>query len=119
MRVIVIVFAFILFCLFSFACNHSRTDIKIKNELVKDTSQVIYTGKVFRIQQEEAYGYSISNQSKVVINQLFFPAMQGRVIISDSIQADKLMNISLDKIRKGQFPPSLTQTEVLQVINSK
>jgi len=75
-----------------------------------------FSGLVYRIEGTDSFGYIISQNGKKLIQQTFIPAMQGRMPITDSIAANRLMEKSMEKLANGQFPPSLSLKEVLSLL---
>lgn len=55
-------------------------------------------------QQTTGFGYQISRQEKVLINQPFIPAVQGQQTFKDSLQALKTAQLVVKKIERNVFP---------------
>lgn len=55
-------------------------------------------------QVENGWGYSIALKGKVIINQPFIPAVEGRKPFESKSDAAKTGRMVMKKIRKGEMP---------------
>lgn len=56
---------------------------------------------------------------EAVIEQSNYPAIAGNVPLSDSIKAERIALLMINKIANGRFPPTLTVNEVNEIIDDK
>lgn len=96
------------------SCNSSENKVKLTETSTK-RFQSNYSGIVMAL-SDSSYSYQIIKDGKTRIHQRFLPALEGKKPIKDSISAAKLLQISLNKINAGQFPPSLSVSEVRSCI---
>jgi len=64
------------------------------------------------IKTESGWGYQIYQGSKLVINQLNIPAVQGNQSFKNESDAFRVGDFVLNKIRQKQFPPTITIEEL-------
>jgi hypothetical protein len=109
---------FIVIIVLGFSCSPKKENPK---QLLPSSTQQLskYSGQVLRLENTSFYAYQIKKDGKLLINQSFVPAIQGKLPIEDSISAVQLMEISLEKINGGQFPPSLSIQEVKKCLNTQ
>lgn len=109
--------AFILLMALGYSCNSEKGNSQQSfKSPIQQTPQ--FSGQVVRLENTTFYAYQIKKDGKMVINQSFLPAIQGKLPIEDSIWAVRLMQKSLEEITKGQFPPSLSVQEVNNCIGA-
>ena len=110
-------YSFFTFVLLLFvSCNSKQ--IETTSVVAKDSLEIQqYSGQVLQL-NDSAFSYQISKNEKPVIHQKFLPAVQGKMPIRDSLTASKLLQLSLGKINRGQFPPSLSIQEVNNCISN-
>lgn len=65
------------------------------------------TSKVYKVKY--GYGYKIILKDKVLINQNCIPAIQGNMPFCDSLDALKISQIVIEKIKKKEMPTIKTQ----------
>lgn len=105
-------------CVFG-ACSHENESGKKDLHQTQIDSSFTYSGYVYHIKASNAFGYIIRKGQRNLIHQTFLPAMPGRMPMTDSLTAIRLMERSIGKLQNGQFPPSLTLKEVLEVLGQE
>lgn len=60
----------------------------------------------------QGWGYQISHNNSVVINQLTIPAISGRHPFVSEAEATKTAALVVHKLNNGQMPPSVTAAEL-------
>ena len=58
------------------------------------------------------WGYQILKDKKVLINQPTIPVIEGNKAFSSQKEALKVANLVKVKLEKGQFPPSVTKSQI-------
>jgi hypothetical protein len=113
----------ILSILVLFSCENSES----KGTLNHSNDRDVYSGKV----QEPAYtmevtenaefgwGYQLFKDGKLMIDQKHIPAIQGEQGFSSKENAEITGNYILQKIKNGEFPPtvSLQELDSLEVLD--
>lgn len=77
---------------------------KVENEIeqsVEKSFKIIYTDEI-------GWGYQIYDGSKMMINQIHIPAIQGMKGFDSKEKAEKAATYILEKINEGVFPPTVT-----------
>lgn len=62
--------------------------------------------------QNHTFGYDIYSNEKILIKQLTIPGLNGRDGFETKIDAEKIAQLVVDKIRNGKMPPSVTIEEM-------
>jgi hypothetical protein len=70
-----------------------------------------WTYKVMLV-SEGNWGYQLFDAGKMVINQTSIPAVQGILGFDTKEKADKTARFILEKINRGEFPPTISQEEL-------
>lgn len=80
------------------------------SETVKDSTPE-YT--VIAVEQPESgWGYQILQDGKLAIDQKHIPAIQGLKTFSSKEKAEKTANFIVEKMKRGVFPPTVSETEL-------
>ena len=58
------------------------------------------------------YGYDVFSDGKLVIHQKSIPAMPGNEGFKTKADAEKVEKLVIDKIKKGEMPPTVTIEEL-------
>jgi len=104
---------FLLF-LIGFACEQVKEDSdssKAETEFSNKSVEPVYTV----ITEEDAvlgWGYQILKDGKMVIIQKHIPAIQGKKGFNSKEDAEKTAYLTIDKIKKGSFPPTVSIEEL-------
>jgi hypothetical protein len=71
------------------------------------------------VNPDQSYGYQILKDGKLMIDQKNIPAIQGNRGFSSKSDAEKIAYFTIDKIKNGAFPPTISVEELdsLGVIN--
>ncbi len=73
-----------------------------------------FKGKVFRTAQNQ-FGYSVYDKDEnILINQIYIPSIPGNQNFKDSIDAQKVMTLVLNKLNKNQIP-SVTTDDLIEL----
>ena len=67
-----------------------------------------YSYKVI-YEEQTGWGYQVFDGSKMVINQMHIPAVQGIQGFSSHKKAEKTAEYVVNQIEKGNFPPTLSK----------
>lgn len=86
----------------------------------EETKKSEWTYKVV-IVSEGNWGYQLFDRGTMVINQTTIPALQGILGFESKEKADKTARFVLEKINRGEFPPtvSLEELEKLKVLRAE
>ena len=68
--------------------------------------------KVETFQTDIGWGYKVIQKEKTIINQPMIPAINGNRGFADREQANQAGQLVVEKLEKGQFPPSLSLEEL-------
>lgn len=68
--------------------------------------------KVETFKTEIGWGYKVSQKGKTIINQPMIPAINGNRGFATGEEADQAGQLVVEKLEKGQFPPSLSLEEL-------
>ena len=60
----------------------------------------------------KTYGYAISADGKLMIHQASIPAMPGNEGFKTKAAAEKVAQLVIEKIRKGEMPPTIDVEEL-------
>ena len=68
---------------------------------------------------DDAFGYQILKDGKMIIDQPNIPAIQGNRSFSSEADAQKTGDYLITKLKKGIFPPTLSVAEIdsLNILN--
>lgn len=58
------------------------------------------------------FGYMVFGNGNMLIDQPTIPGMPGNKGFADTAQAGKCARLAIDKMRKGQMPPTITSSEL-------
>lgn len=61
---------------------------------------------------DNTWGYDILVNDRLLIHQLSKPSMPGNKGFTTKIQAQKVADLVIEKIRKGEMPPSVSRDEM-------
>lgn len=100
-----IIFIFILACS---EIKEPKKQPKIEEQKQQEHSKYSLEVKEF----ENGWGYVILSDSKPIIIQKNIPSRQGVDGFSTAEKAKKCGGLILNKLQKGLFPPTVTQTEL-------
>ena len=82
--------------------------------VAKDTMDEQISYKLIQ-SKEKSWGYDIYLNGKLFIHQTTIPAMAGNNGFSSSITAERAARLVIEKIKKGEMPPSITVDELKKV----
>ena len=82
--------------------NHVDPTVSTQKSASSFSYKVIY-------EEQTGWGYQIFDGSKMVINQIHIPAVQGIQGFSSQKKAEKTANYVVKQIEKGNFPPTLSK----------
>ena len=92
--------------------------IKEENTEVSESSQTLknseWTYKVVLV-SEGNWGYQLFQNETMVINQTSIPAVQGTLGFETKEKADKTARFVLEKIKRGEIPPTISQEELKEL----
>ena len=66
--------------------------------------------KVFKV--DNGWGYDIMDKDNLLIHQPFIPGASGVHSFETQDEAEKVAGFAILKIKKGIFPPTITQNEL-------
>lgn len=89
--------------------NQPQSD-KVSNNTQKGKRLDNYIVKSFKT--SNGWGYQILKDKKVLINQPTIPVIEGNKAFSSKKEALKVANLVKVKLEKGQFPPSVTKSQI-------
>jgi hypothetical protein len=61
---------------------------------------------------DHTYGYDIYNTEKLMIHQASVPGMPGNKGFKTKVDAEKVAQLVIGKIKKGEMPPTVTTDEL-------
>ena len=73
--------------------------------------QNAFSFQVFSV--ESGFGYDIFRDDTRLIHQPHIPALSGIHPFADSLHASRVAQLMCNKLKAGEWPPSLSQKEVL------
>lgn len=114
MRIFQILFFSVLFL---FSCGQEPNE---STEIIKDDSVTQAKNKetapeftVLTVEYPETgWGYQILQDGKIAIDQKHIPVIQGYKGFTSREKAEKTATFIVEKMKKGVFPPTLTETEL-------
>jgi hypothetical protein len=62
--------------------------------------------------QNSEWGYQLFKDGQLMINQQNIPAIQGNKGFSSKNDAEKIATYILEKVKKGEFPPTISVEEL-------
>ena len=86
---------------------------KVTTNLAADTlvsNQNEYVVKA--IKTETGWGYQVFKGAKLMINQPTIPAIQGNRSFKSKLEASRVGEFVLSKIKQNQFPPTISTEEL-------
>lgn len=91
----------------------SDTDVPTskKESVQTDPKNAEWTYKVILV-SEGNWGYQLFQHGTMVINQTSIPAVQGTLGFDTKEKADKTARFVLEKINRGEIPPTVSQEEL-------
>lgn len=96
------------FCLlWLFACG---------KEAPKTSSSLVWSLRV-TASPHGGYGYEIMENGRARIRQAHVPAVEGLRGFPDSLSARAAGALMIGKIQAGQFPPTLSREEVMDILD--
>lgn len=96
------------FCLlWLFACG---------KEAPKTPSSPVLSLRV-SVSSHGGYGYEIMENGRTRIRQVHVPAVEGLRGFPDSLSARAAGALMIEKIQAGQFPPTLSREEVMNILD--
>ena len=105
---------FLGFVLLQAACFSPESKKEERNSLLlSNLDSSIYTKRILvsdSIQQN--FGYEIFKSGHLYIRQASIPAITGNIFFADSIQANKVADLVLYKLKMGILPPSVSIQEL-------
>lgn len=67
---------------------------------------------IILLNQDKTYGYDILKYGKVMIHQASIPGASGNKGFNNKSNAQKVAALVINKIRKGEMPPTVTKEEL-------
>ena len=108
----------ILSVLFLFSCENNESKELLDNSQEEEIhlekiseSESEYTMKVTE-NAEYGWGYQLYKDGKLMIDQKHIPAVQGEQIFGSKEKAEITGNFILQKIKNGEFPPTVSVQEL-------
>lgn len=87
-----------------------------ENEKIDATEKTVDASPVYTIitveYPETGWGYQILEDGKLAIDQKHIPAIQGYKGFDSKEKAEKTAEFVVDKMKKGIFPPTLSEAEL-------
>ncbi|MGC8864883.1 MAG: DUF4907 domain-containing protein [Bacteroidales bacterium] len=78
-----------------------------KNDKTTDSLAI----QVYRV-DKKGWGYRILKKDKPFINQPFIPSIGRKISFSDSLQASRIAQLVVKKLRNNIIPPAISQQEL-------
>jgi hypothetical protein len=101
-------------CVYIFvACSNDPKEVlnNKKTTLIKNKTAPEYTYLTVQNQNSE-WGYQLFKDGQLMINQQNIPAVQGNKGFSSKNDAEKIARFILEKVKKGEFPPTISVEEL-------
>lgn len=92
--------------------NESKTSLLKEQNLIE--TKVSYTFQTFET-TDLGWGYCIFKGEKKILNQPHIPAIQGNKGFQSQEDAKTVAKLVLDKINQGNFPPTVTEQEMIEM----
>jgi hypothetical protein len=107
-----ITFSFLIF----FSCISINAQQIVADTLVNKTKVVIPLNSILTYSivnsTNYTFGYHIYLNEKTLIKQLTIPGLNGQEGFKTKVDAEKIAQLVIDKIRNGKMPPSITMEEM-------
>lgn len=99
------------------ACDQQTVEEDLSNEKVVEHPKTVKSSSpeftVITVENAElGWGYQILQDGKLAIDQKHIPAIQGYKGFSTKENAEKTANFIVEKMKKGIFPPTLSEKEL-------
>ncbi len=91
--------------------NASNAPTSQKEDNSAASKKTAWTYKVNLI-SEGNWGYQLFDNGTMVINQTSIPAVQGTLGFETREKAEKVASFVLDKVNRGEFPPTVSREEL-------
>lgn len=95
------------------SCETTKKQDEITITTSKKSTQEPYRFEIISLQN--GFGYQLFENNKLIIDQQTIPAVQGNKAFDTYESAEKCAMFCLDKIKKGIFPPTITEEELNQL----
>jgi hypothetical protein len=95
------------------ACSTEPKEVLNETETpsIKNKTTTEYTYLTVQNQNSE-WGYQLFKDGQLMINQQNIPAIQGNKGFSSKNDAEKIATYILEKVKKGEFPPTISVEEL-------
>ena len=90
----------------------------VTDTIKKDTSNIYRNAKLtYTIlnSNDNTFGYDIFVDGTRMVHQLNIPGMPGNKGFSTKANAEKVAGFIIEKIRKGEMPPTITPAELIKL----
>jgi hypothetical protein len=85
-------------------------------------SAAVSSGQSYRYQiieaPEKTFGYDVYRDDAMVIHQPHIPGMPGVKGFAREEQARKAADLMIEKMKKNEMPPTLSEQEIMDIINN-
>ncbi|MGB0932875.1 MAG: DUF4907 domain-containing protein [Lishizhenia sp.] len=102
---------FVLFTIFS--CEFEKVSTPQEKQKSLETKRS-YTFQTFET-TDFGWGYCIFKGEKKILNQPHIPAVQGNRGFQSQEDAKKVAKLVVKKINQGNFPPTVSEQEMLEI----
>jgi hypothetical protein len=103
-------FIILLSCTTKTNSKGTETKSKIPESKIVQDGYTTYSLNVYKV--NPGWAYDILKQHKKIIVQKHIPSVSGNIPFKSKLDADKVGELMLLKIKKGIFPPSISRTEL-------
>ena len=110
----------LLFFLLSFSFMVSNGQKVIKDSIESTSIQVMQQDNqswsfVVIPSIKQTWGYDIYRNNKILIHQLSIPGVAGNEGFKRKIDAEKVAKLVIEKLKKGEMPPTITSEDLTKL----
>jgi hypothetical protein len=88
--------------------QNARNSSKLQNEI---SNSPFYSFKII-YSLDNTWGYDILKDNKMLIHQTSIPSIGGNGGFKSKSDAEKVAQLVIEKLKKGDMPPSVTKVEL-------